>query len=116
MEADAFSRSTSPTSSRRAPRNSGDAIRTHGWPATAHRGCAYTAGRRDCGAWWKNLLVNALVHGRTDGQPAGRGDLGASGADALLVVEDRGPGVPPELSTEVFERRRRPDSPAPASD
>ncbi|WP_405877361.1 HAMP domain-containing histidine kinase [Streptomyces sp. NBC_01136] len=60
-----------------------------------------------------NLLVNALVHGHADGLPAQVDvTLRASGADALLVVDDRGPGIPPALRTEVFERfRRRPDSP-----
>ncbi|MFJ4925882.1 sensor histidine kinase [Streptomyces sp. NPDC088736] len=60
-----------------------------------------------------NLLVNALVHGQEDGRPA-RVEVGlrASGTDVLLVVDDQGPGIPPELRAQVFERfRRRPDSP-----
>ncbi|MFE2570356.1 sensor histidine kinase [Streptomyces mirabilis] len=75
-------------------------LRVHGWEA----------GLRSL---VDNLLVNALVHGHTDGQPPQvEVTLRASGADALLVVEDRGPGIPPALRTEVFERfRRRPDSP-----
>lgn len=60
-----------------------------------------------------NLLVNALVHGRADGQTAEvEVTLCASGPDAVLVVDDRGPGIPPALRGEVFERfRRRPGSP-----
>lgn len=75
-------------------------LRVHGWEA----------GLRSL---VDNLLVNALVHGHADGQPLQvEVTLRASGADALLVVEDRGPGIPPALRTEVFARfRRRPDSP-----
>ncbi|MFJ2396670.1 sensor histidine kinase [Streptomyces sp. NPDC087843] len=68
-----------------------------------------------------NLLVNALVHGHGHGDGDGhRGarpaqvevSLRASGTDVLLVVDDPGPGIPPELRAQVFERfRRRPDSP-----
>ncbi|MEU8952193.1 HAMP domain-containing sensor histidine kinase [Streptomyces sp. NPDC048489] len=60
-----------------------------------------------------NLLVNALVHGQEDGRPA-RVEVGlrANGPDVLLVVDDQGPGIPPKLRAQVFERfRRRPDSP-----
>lgn len=60
-----------------------------------------------------NLLANALVHGCEDGRPA-RVDvtLRASGGHAILVVDDRGPGIPPDRRAEVFERfKRRADSP-----
>ncbi|MCM2577828.1 sensor histidine kinase [Streptomyces meridianus] len=64
-----------------------------------------------------NLLGNALVHGRTGEQPA-RVEvvLRASGrpgaAEAVLTVDDHGPGIPAQLRGSVFERfRRGPDSP-----
>ncbi|QKV93669.1 HAMP domain-containing histidine kinase [Streptomyces sp. NA02950] len=64
-----------------------------------------------------NLLTNALVHGTPDGRPA-RIDVALGperapdGPAALLTVDDRGPGIPPELREEVFQRfHRRPDSP-----
>ncbi|WP_406335531.1 sensor histidine kinase [Streptomyces sp. NBC_00203] len=60
-----------------------------------------------------NLLANALVHGCEHGRPA-RVDvtLRASGGHAILVVDDRGPGIPPDRRAEVFERfNRRADSP-----
>ncbi|MFI6493062.1 sensor histidine kinase [Streptomyces sp. NPDC050564] len=60
-----------------------------------------------------NLLVNALVHGCVDGRPAQvEITLSANGGSAVIVVDDRGPGIRPERRAEVFERfRRRPDSP-----
>ncbi|MFD8419324.1 sensor histidine kinase [Streptomyces sp. NPDC059668] len=60
-----------------------------------------------------NLLVNALVHGSGEGRPAQvEVSLWATGTDVLLVVDDQGPGIPPDLRAQVFERfRRRPDSP-----
>jgi two-component system sensor histidine kinase PrrB len=61
-----------------------------------------------------NLLANALVHGGvTEGRPA-RVDvaLRSRDGDAVLVVDDCGPGIAPERRTAVFERfERRPDSP-----
>jgi signal transduction histidine kinase len=49
-----------------------------------------------------NLIENAVKH-----TPAGthiRVSTAAENGDAVLVVEDDGPGVPPELGTRVFER------------
>ncbi len=49
-----------------------------------------------------NLLENAVKH-----TPPGthiRVSTEAEGGDAVLIVEDDGPGVPPELMTRVFER------------
>ncbi|MCZ1004651.1 hypothetical protein O1M63_52955 [Streptomyces mirabilis] len=40
-----------------------------GWPATAHRGCAYTAGRRDCGAWWTTCSSTPWSTGTRTGSP-----------------------------------------------
>ncbi|MEW1907566.1 HAMP domain-containing sensor histidine kinase [Kitasatospora sp. NPDC085895] len=61
-----------------------------------------------------NLIGNAAVHGRTDGGPARiavRLRAGRSGS-AVLTVDDRGPGVPPQERTAVFARfHRRQDSP-----
>lgn len=56
-----------------------------------------------------NLLVNALVHGHGEGRPARvEVSLRASGTDVILVVDDQGPGIPPELRAQVFERFRQP--------
>ncbi|MEV8092942.1 HAMP domain-containing sensor histidine kinase [Kitasatospora sp. NPDC085879] len=61
-----------------------------------------------------NLIGNAAVHGRTTGGPARiavRLRAGRSGS-AVLTVDDRGPGVPPQERAAVFARfHRRPDSP-----
>ncbi|MEW1776133.1 HAMP domain-containing sensor histidine kinase [Streptomyces sp. NPDC086777] len=55
-----------------------------------------------------NLLANALAHGR---EPDGRATVtvGLRGADgqAVITVDDRGPGVPPAERSRVFERFRR---------
>ncbi|MFD8334294.1 ATP-binding protein [Streptomyces solisilvae] len=65
-----------------------------------------------------NLLTNARVHGTRDGQPARievalcPGPSPDGGAGAVLTVDDRGPGIPPERRDQVFQRfHRRPDSP-----
>jgi two-component system OmpR family sensor kinase len=49
-----------------------------------------------------NLLENALRH--TPPGTAIRSSTGQEGANAVLVVEDDGPGVPPELAATLFER------------
>jgi PAS domain S-box-containing protein len=53
----------------------------------------------------ENLLTNALRHTPPDGRIWVR----ASAADggALLVVEDEGPGIPPNLAEEIFEPFRQ---------
>jgi two-component system sensor histidine kinase PrrB len=52
-----------------------------------------------------NLLTNAAVHGRPPGRPAQIAvGLGVTGQEAVLTVDDRGPGIPPERRAEVFER------------
>jgi len=64
-----------------------------------------------------NLLTNAWTHGRAeDGaariEVALRPPGGRHQATAVLVVEDHGPGIPPGLREEIFQRfRRGPDSP-----
>ncbi|WP_435240587.1 sensor histidine kinase [Streptomyces cucumeris] len=64
-----------------------------------------------------NLLTNAVTHGTSEGRSP-RIDVALGpvrtpeGPAAVLTVDDRGPGIPPELREEVFQRfHRRPDSP-----
>ncbi|MGW3335903.1 sensor histidine kinase [Streptomyces sp. NPDC001009] len=59
-----------------------------------------------------NLLANVLAHGR---DPAGvariRVEVRRAGQEALVVVADQGPGIPPESRQRLFERfQRGPDS------
>ncbi|MGH2855583.1 MAG: sensor histidine kinase, partial [Solirubrobacteraceae bacterium] len=49
-----------------------------------------------------NLIENALRH--TPPGTAIRISTGPDGTGAVLVVEDTGPGVPPELAPSLFER------------
>jgi signal transduction histidine kinase len=49
-----------------------------------------------------NLIENAVRH--TPPGTAIRASTGLAGAEALLTVEDNGPGVPPELAPTLFER------------
>ncbi|MEU4847553.1 sensor histidine kinase [Streptomyces gilvosporeus] len=64
-----------------------------------------------------NLLANALVHGRSrDGRAQVavrlRAERDGVAPAAVLTVEDRGPGVPPEQRQAIFGRfQRRSDSP-----
>ncbi|MGP3926844.1 sensor histidine kinase [Streptomyces sp. 8N616] len=64
-----------------------------------------------------NLLTNALVHGREGDRAAEvaavlRAEAEAGVPVAVLTVDDRGPGIPPQSRGAVFERfQRRPDSP-----
>jgi two-component system, OmpR family, sensor histidine kinase PrrB len=81
--------------------------------------------RADAGLWtsgWEpglrmvadNLVTNALVHGRSRGAGAASVEvtLAARGGDALLTVDDRGPGIPPQARERVFQRfQRGADSP-----
>jgi two-component system sensor histidine kinase PrrB len=63
-----------------------------------------------------NLLTNAVVHGHAPGESA-RVAVSLTVTDgregsALLTVDDRGPGIPPDLRATVFDRfTRGPDSP-----
>ncbi|MFE9424946.1 sensor histidine kinase [Kitasatospora sp. NPDC006697] len=60
-----------------------------------------------------NLLANAAVHGARPGEPA-RITVGLRrvGGEAVLTVDDRGPGIPPAERAAVFDRfHRRPGSP-----
>ncbi|WP_035796197.1 sensor histidine kinase [Kitasatospora mediocidica] len=60
-----------------------------------------------------NLLANAVAHGRTPGEPVRiTVRLGREGGQAVLTVDDAGPGIPPEQRAVVFDRfHRRRDSP-----
>ncbi|RAG84865.1 two-component sensor histidine kinase [Streptacidiphilus pinicola] len=52
-----------------------------------------------------NLLTNAAVHGRQPGLPARiTVSLRAAGPEAVLTVDDQGPGIAPDRRAEVFER------------
>ncbi|WP_042366225.1 sensor histidine kinase [Streptacidiphilus neutrinimicus] len=52
-----------------------------------------------------NLLTNAAVHGHLPGQtPHVAVGLTVAGPEAVLTVDDWGPGIPPERRAEVFER------------
>jgi two-component system OmpR family sensor kinase len=54
-----------------------------------------------------NLLANVRAH-TPAGTPAGV-EVRTDGGTAVLTVFDRGPGIPPELAGEAFERFRRAD-------
>jgi two-component system sensor histidine kinase PrrB len=59
-----------------------------------------------------NLLANALAHGR-DAQGRANVAVGVrgTGTEVVIIVADRGAGVPPEARPWIFERfRRGPDS------
>jgi signal transduction histidine kinase len=49
-----------------------------------------------------NLIENAIRHTPPGTQV--KASTHVNGRDALLVVEDNGPGIPPEISRRVFER------------
>ena len=52
----------------------------------------------------RNLLENAARHGRRVGQPLAVGvALSVQGGQAVLQVDDRGPGVPVDLRERIFE-------------
>ncbi|MEU6653871.1 HAMP domain-containing sensor histidine kinase [Streptomyces sp. NPDC046900] len=55
-----------------------------------------------------NLIANALAHGR---DAAGQADVAVgvrgTGADVVIMVDDRGPGIPAEARGRIFERYRR---------
>ena len=56
-----------------------------------------------------NLLENALRH--TPPGTAVRASVGRRAGEAVLVVEDRGPGIAPELRERIFERFVRVNDP-----
>ncbi len=62
-----------------------------------------------------NLLTNALVHGsppRTPDEPVVEVTLASWPGNAVLTVDDRGPGIPPQARERVFQRfQRGADSP-----
>ena len=50
----------------------------------------------------RNLMINAATHGRKATVRVAGAD-GADGAVAQVIIEDEGPGIPPELLCRVFE-------------
>ena len=50
----------------------------------------------------RNLMINAATHGRQATVSVADAD-GADGAVAQVIIEDKGPGIPPELLYRVFE-------------
>ena len=46
----------------------------------------------------RNLIVNAATHGKGCSV-----SLSSAGSQAVLTIEDRGPGIPPELLNKAFE-------------
>ena len=56
-------------------------------------------------AMMRNLIDNAVRYSPRDGQV--RVQLSREGGDAVLIVEDSGPGIPAEARTRVFERFHR---------
>lgn len=50
----------------------------------------------------RNLMINAATHGRQAAVSVADAD-GADGAVAQVIIEDEGPGIPPELLYRVFE-------------
>ncbi|MEZ0280356.1 ATP-binding protein [Methyloceanibacter sp.] len=50
----------------------------------------------------RNLMINAATHGRQATVSVADAD-GADGAVAQVIIEDEGPGIPPELLYRVFE-------------
>ncbi len=49
-----------------------------------------------------NLLDNALKH--TEPGTAIRANVDCAGDDVVLVIEDDGPGVPPDIAPKIFDR------------
>ncbi len=87
-----------------------------------HPAAVITATTADAAAWgWAeglrlivdNLLDNAAVHGADpEGKATVRVELATAPGQAILTVDDAGPGIPPEQHAAVFTRfHRRRDSP-----
>lgn len=64
-----------------------------------------TAGRLSLTRALRNLMVNAATHGG-----GGRVTLAREDTEAVLAIEDEGPGIPPELLDQVFEPFFRADA------
>jgi signal transduction histidine kinase len=60
------------------------------------------AGRLALSRALRNLMINAATHGRQATVSVADAD-GADGAVAQVIIEDEGPGIPPELLYRVFE-------------
>ncbi|MGF1428096.1 sensor histidine kinase [Kitasatospora sp. LaBMicrA B282] len=79
------------------PAGAGTAVRVHGWEAGLRIVC-------------DNLLANAAVHGGSPGRITVT--LTRAAGEAVLTVDDEGPGIPEAERAAVFDRfHRRPDSP-----
>lgn len=73
---------------------------------TAARSAPFVGDPIMLGEALKNLIHNALRHGRSDDGEVSIG-LDAGESEYLITVEDRGPGIQTEHQERVFERFRR---------
>jgi signal transduction histidine kinase len=69
---------------------------------TGTQAVSVRAGRLALSRALRNLMINAATHGRRANVRVESAE-GADGAVAQVVIEDEGPGIPPELLCRVFE-------------
>ena len=69
---------------------------------TGTQAVSVRAGRLALSRALRNLMINAATHGRKASVRVAGAD-GADGAVAQVIIEDEGPGIPPELLCQVFE-------------
>jgi signal transduction histidine kinase len=70
---------------------------------TGTQAVSVRAGRLALSRALRNLMINAATHGRRANVRVESADGAADGAVAQVVIEDEGPGIPPELLCQVFE-------------
>jgi signal transduction histidine kinase len=69
---------------------------------TGSQAVSVRAGKLALSRALRNLIINAATHGRRATVRVASAD-GAEGPVAQVVIEDEGPGIPPELLCRVFE-------------